>query len=572
MPQAVSVDVARDVACLARDGIALRCDIYRPADSGEVPVLVCRTPYGKHDPWLAGMAITLAERGYIVVLQDQRGRYASDGEYTWMWIERTSTGDDGDGFDTVEWAARLAGSSGVVGAFGHSNDGWSVFTMLSARPPSLRAAAVGGMSPNARDFTFGLFETGRRLQWIYEMAADLRRRRGLPGLQNAAEATEAWRAGEGARILGQLPLASIGPEDFADLTDPFRQLVRAPEAEWLHLDDIYPAVSVPMLLVTGWWDRFVDTVEHLPGLVREGDPSVRHRHRAIVGPWGHEPSRFDGRVGPIDHGPAADIDYATLLGDWFDLHLKGVDSGRMAERAPVSLFVLGDDHWRSESAWPPKNVGGLTLYLSSGGSANTAAGDGRLTPALPHIVDSVPDGFAYDPTDPVPSIVDADTQVVPLDQSARGERPDVLMYQTAILDEPITLIGRVELVLWAASDAPDTDWMATLAIVHPDGLTVNLTYGACRARFRNGFDQATSLTSSEPVEYRIRMHPLGCTFPPGSRVRLYVSSSDFPLFDRNHNTGLDDLHDPSMRVAQQTVFHSVEMPSRLELPLMPASA
>lgn len=563
-----SIVIERDVACTVRDGTTLRGDLYHPSDSGRLPTLVCRTPYGKHDPWLGGVATELARRGYLVVLQDHRGRHASDGVFRWMWAaDRLSIGDDLDGYDTVEWAARLPGSNGDVGAFGHSNDGWSVFTMLSARPPSIRVAAVGGMSPNARDFTFGLFETGRRLQWVYEMAADDRRRRGLSGPQTFAEATHRWQTVERGKYLWWLPLATIPDDVFVGLTDAYRALVRAPHAEWLHLGDIHPRVDVPMLFITGWWDRLVDTVEHYTGLVQAGPPEVAALHRVIVGPWGHDPTRYERSLGPVDHGPDADADYGTLLGEWFDLHLKSTDPGNLAARPPVSTFILGEDRWHESESWPPSGVIPTAFYLASRGPANASMGAGELQFDQPGSEGTATDTFTYDPRDPVMSLLDVDAQVVPLDQRPRDSRPDVLVYETRALKEAITFIGPVELVLWAASDAPDTDWMATLAIVHQDGLAVNLTYGACRARFRLGFDQPTLLTPGEPVEYTIRMHPIGCTVSIGERLRLYVSSSDFPLFDRNHNTGRDDMSDSELRVAHQVVFHTPEMPSRINLPL-----
>ena len=208
-------------------------------------------------------------------------------------------------------------------------------------------------------------------------------------------------------------------------------------------------------------------------------------------------------------------------------------------------------------------------YLSSQGAANTAGGDGRLVMGTAaEAAGSGSDRFSYDPRQPAMSVLDPECQVAPMDQSPRDHRLDILVYETEPFEDDVQLLGPVELLLWAATDAKDTDWMATLAFVDVSGLAINLTYGACRARFRHGFTTPILLTPDQPVAYRISLHPVGCVIPRGARLRLYLSSSDFPLFDRNHNTGADDMADPKLRIARQTVFHSATMPSRLVLPVV----
>jgi len=566
-----SVAIHRDLPCVARDGVTLRADVYRPAAETRSPTLVCRTPYGKHADRYVQVAMALAARGYCVVVQDDRGRYASEGEYRWMWADREWTGDHLDGFDTVEWAARLPWSTGEVGVFGHSNEAWSVFMLLSTDPPSVRAAVAGGMPPNARDFSFGIFETGRRLQWIYEQAADARRRLGSRDGPTTPEAAgDAWRGVERGKYLWWLPLATIPDRVFSGLADQYRALLRSHHEDLIHLWDLYPRIKVPMLLLTGWWDRMANTIDHFPGLMAAGPSDLTTKHRLLVGPWGHDPLwHMSRRLGPIDHGAAAEGDYAGILADWFDQHLGQAALGDGGD-LPIRLFILGADEWRAEASWPLARTVYTPAYLASAGAANTVDGDGILSIGAPVTGPDAPDRYAYDPRDPVMSLVNPDCFVVPVDQAPRGYRHDVLVYQTAPLERPLTLIGPVELALWAASDAVDTDWMATLAVVHTDGTAVNLTYGACRSRFRHGFDRPTLLTPGSPEEFHIPLHPVGCVLQEGERLRLYVSSSDFPNMDRNHNVGRDDLFDPELRIARQTIYHSAERPSRLILPVVPA--
>ena len=228
---------------------------------------------------------------------------------------------------------------------------------------------------------------------------------------------------------------------------------------------------------------------------------------------------------------------------------------------------MGENRWRFEQEWPLARAHYTEFFLHSDGSANTVHGDGALSVSEPG--DESPDAYDYDPKDPVMSLMGIDAQAAPRDQSPLSGRGDILVYQTPPLQEDIEVTGPVVLKLWAASSAPDTDFTAKLIDVHPNGLAVNLTYGIMRARYRDGYDNATFIEPGKPYEYTIRLNPTGILFRRGYRIRLDVSSSDFPNFDRNHNTGADFWSDAELRVARQTVFHSAEYPSRLILPIIP---
>jgi putative CocE/NonD family hydrolase len=333
--------------------------------------------------------------------------------------------------------------------------------------------------------------------------------------------------------------------------------------------------------ITGWWDRLIGTLDNFSGITAGGQPAdPKLAHRLIVGPWGHDSTDLTGRLGPVDYGPDADRTYAGLVQRWFDFQLRGINNGLETED-PVQLFVPGENRWRGEPEWPLVAARELALYLHSGGSAATLAGDGSLSAVPPDDLPAQPDRpdlgllggrfgadrdeYEYDPRDPVMSLMRADSQAVPVDQAPHDNRPDILFYETGRLDRSLELIGDVRLHLWASTDAPDTDWTAKLAVVYEDGLAVNLTYGIMRAQYRFGYERPELLVAGEVCEYVIVLNPVGVRLQPGQKLRLSVSSSDFPNFDRNHNTGRPYWCDPELSTARQTVYHSAEMPSRLLL-------
>lgn len=562
------VAVESNLECIARDGTILRADVYHPGDGRRYPVLLNRTPYGKLEQRYVNDAHTLARRGYTVVVQDQRGRYASDGEYRWMFRDRLETFDVEDGYDAAEWAAQLPWSDGQLGTWGHSNASWAAWLLASSQPPSLKAAMASGMAQNILSMNFGIFETGRRLEWVYTMAADARRRAGEPfGPHTAAEAVERWNTVERGKYVWWLPLGDIPASVCSTLHEPLQAFHRAQNVEFMRFGELHPRINVPMLLMTGWWDRLIGTVDHYPGLVANGPEHLRRQHRMIVGPWVHDVTQFTRHCGPLDFGPGADWPYADMISRWYDYHLKGIDDG-FSEEAPVQLFVLGENTWRGEDTWPLARARPTRFFLHGEGAANTVRGDGLLS-QVPPGQDEPPDRFVYDPRDPVMSLMRADAQAAPVDQSPHDHRHDVLVYQTPPLDADMEVTGSVVLQLWAASDAPDTDWTAKLAVVYASGLCINLTYGIMRARYRHAFDRPSLLSPGTPEFYEIQLNPTCILFRKGERIRLYVSSSDFPNFDRNHNTGRDYWSDTELRPAHQTVFHSAARPSCLILPVIP---
>ena len=562
-----SITVDRDIPAEMSDGVLLRSDIYRPIEAAACPVLLCRTPYDKGQEVYIQIARVLASNGYIAVVQDIRGRGISDGEYFWQFQNNTETFDAEDGYDTVEWAAGIPGSDGQVGTWGHSYPSWCIWRLAGTQPPSLKALFASGMSARLLDLNFGIFETGRRLQWTHKMAVNARRRMGDEfGPKSEDEADAQWHEVERGKWIWYLPLDDLPDHLFSTLTPLLKTYLKEQNKEFWAFQEIHNKVNVPTCQLTGWYDRLIGTIDNFTGMIREGPESLRNQHRLIVGPWGHNSNNLTRIQGPLDFGPDADTTYPQEVTRWYDYRFKGIDNGIESE-PPVKLFIMGENRWRFETEWPLARTQYTEFFLHSGGAANTVRGDGALSISEP--ADESPDTYDYDPKDPVMSLMGIDAQAAPRDQSPLNGRRDILVYQTLQLQEDIEVTGPVVLKLWAASSAPDTDFTAKLIDVHPDGLAVNLTYGIMRARYRDGYDNPILIEPGKPYEYTIRLNPIGILFRRGHRIRLDVSSSDFPNFDRNHNTGVDFWSDTELRVAHQTVFHNPEYPSRLILPVIP---
>jgi hypothetical protein len=548
------ISLEADAAAEMRDGTILRADVYRPAGGGPCPTLVCRTPYGKRGEAFGadyrGVAEGLARRGYIAVVQDTRGRYASDGEYRWLYGPEAAGIHAADGYDTTEWAAALDGSDGRVGTFGNSYDGYTALRAAGAAPPSLAAALASGVAARLQDESRGIFEP-IYLSWLNGMAADMRARAG--GDDGPADRAAAEREWELAREkwLWALPYDDIPPHVFGPAAQWLATFLRAQEIDHWRLDETHEAVRVPVCHVTGWWDFVVrGTIANFQGLTRGGDG-----HRLIIGPWSHEPGALAPGTGAVSYGPDERMAYHDVIADWYDFALRGDDPGELAE-APVKAFVLNDNRWRSFDAWPPPGAEPLELYLDADRlSAGEPATAGTRT-------------FDYDPRDPVMSNSDWSTRAV--DQSPLDHRRDVLRYTSEPLADDLLLAGDVACVLWAATDGFETDFTAKLVELRPGGPAIALCRGILRTRFVHGYDTIARLEPGRPYELAIELGPVCVRLRAGSQLRLDVSSSDFPNFDRNHNTGRDFWSDPTLRTARQTMFSGREHPSRLIVPVLNA--
>ena len=560
--------VSKNLPAPMRDGTVLRADIYTPNGPGPFPVLLCQTPYGKHQDTYTNTAGSLARMGYIAVVQDIRGTYQSGGDFWVLNLDNAKSHAAEDGYDTTLWAAGLKGSDGQVGTWGHSYPSWCIWRTAPTNPPPVKAIFAGGMAARALDVTFGIFETGRRLQWFSYMAADQRQRAGVPhGPHTREEANTNWIETDRFKWIWRVPLNSIPDYVFSTLTPQLKQFYGEQAVESWAFDKIHHEVRVPTLQVTGWYDRLIGTIDNFTGMVQNGPAENKDKHHLIIGPWGHSNNDYRRQQGPLDFGPEADVDYSQMIARWYDHHYKGVDNG-YADEAPVKLFLMGANHWRHEREWPLARTQYSDFFLHSGGSANTPRGNGVLSPQAPG--QEPPDHYDYDPQDPLMSQMGLDAQAAPRSQAPLDGRTDNLVYQTEPLEQELEVTGPVELILWASSNAPDTDFAAKLIDVHPDGLAVNLSYAILRARYRDGYDSPRLLEPGKPYELRLKLNPTGILFKKGHRIRLDIASSDFPNFDRNHNTGKDFWSDTEFRIAHQTIFHDSDKPSRLILPVIPA--
>jgi putative CocE/NonD family hydrolase len=572
------VRVEKDLSMRTRDGVTLYADIYRPDAPGRFPVLVVRTPYDKSQEMALTEKDFFPARGYVVVVQDTRGRFRSEGEFYPFVYEAQ------DGYDTIEWAAGLPWSDGHVGTVGQSYLGLVQYLAAPLRPPHLRA-----MSPVSGPVTYfencvyrrGVFELGWMLAYCTFMARNTLQKKGLYEQQRATldsylSHPELPISPFKKEVYRHLPLRDWG-ERLKDGAPYFADLLRhATDGPYWWTVDLrrqFHNVNVPMLHVGSWYDAFqYDTLMMFTGLRAHAlTPEARRGQKLLMGPWAHllpySVPTSQG-TGDIDFGPEALIELHAIQCRWFDYFLKGIDNGVLDE-APIRLFVMGDNRWRDEYEWPLARTRYTHFYLHSEGTANSLWGNGRLSVAPPS--EEPPDHYLYDPQDPVPTRGGTTLGLAMgvFDQTKIEERHDVLVYTSDILTEPLEVTGPIVLKLFAASSAPDTDFTAKLVDVRPDGYAQNIAEGVIRARFRESLSSPTLITPEKVYEYTLDLWATSHVFKAGHKLRVEVSSSNFPRYDRNPNTGHDFASDTELRTARQTIFHDSRYPSHLILPVIP---
>src|SRR5579859_1093220 len=581
--QGIHVDF--DVPVRMRDGIVLRANIYRPAAEGSYPVLLTRLPYGKDFPLGSSVLepAQAARRGYILVVQDTRGRFTSEGD----WYPLRDEGPDS--YDTIEWAAALPGSNGKVGMYGASYFGFTQWVGAIERPPHLAAMFPHVTWADPHDGVFsrgGALELGIQASWLLETGLDtvLRRERGNPdprvGFSKlVALAHEIDRLpDEGYRSLplkGFEPFrrTDLGQSFFDTIEYPFAPAYAAPSTILGHHDQ----VSVPTYNTGGWYDIFLaGTLRNYQEMRARGATPEARQPRLLIGPWSH--SNAAHTVGDVAFGYGASaalmnfqIDLMSLQMRWFDHWLKGIENG-IDREPPVKVFVMGENVWRDEQEWPLARAIPTPFYLHSHGHANTLDGDGALSMELS--ADESADRFVYDPLNPVPTLGGALLMPPiyrpgPRDQQPIERRADMLVYTSDPLERALEVTGPVTVALWAASSAPDTDFVARLVDVHPSGFAQNLTDGIIRARYRHSLQAPELLEPGKAYVYTIDLWATSNVFQAGHRIRLDITSSNFPRWDRNLNTGHAVGADAEAQSATQTILHSREYPSHVLLPVIP---
>ena len=395
------------------------------------------------------------------------------------------------------------------------------------------------------------------------MTPDMRQRSGRAGTIDGAEARQRWSAGEWRKWLYALPWLELPREAFEDETEAVHFWLKNPHTDPWQLHKGVQEIAVPNLDIIGWYDHCNGNMLLNRTMVAEAKTAIaRQGSRTIIGPWGHT-GRGSRRYGNIDFGPDAALDCVDLQIRWFDHWLKGYQNG-IDQLAPYRIFVMGDNRWRDEQFWPLKRAVDKVMYITGSGSANTPGGDGKLVDNKP--ASPATDRFIYDPTDPVPSLHGPALFVIPTDQRPLADRQDILVYQTAPLTERIEVTGNPVVELYAASSAPDTDFFVRLIDVTPGGLARDVSLGMVRARYRQGLDQPELIEPDAVVKYTVPMNPTSNAFLPGHRIRLDITSSDFPNYDRNHNTAAQQNADSVLTPATQTIYHGGDRATQIVLP------
>lgn len=548
-----------DVPATMRDGTILRANVFRPEGEGPFPVLLARHPYDKNLMETGQLDVrTLVRAGYIVVTQDSRGRFTSDGEWHPLLHERE------DGYDTVEWAASLSGSNGRVGMFGPSYLGSTQWSAAIARPPHLATivpATTFADPDNGLLFRGGAIEFGNNLFWGLFTALGQIPKAGLEAdaMMRQLGTTFSELDALATRTYWQLPagapaaLAATGQPDLGVT----RALADPATMEDIRVSSKYDDIDVPTLGFAGWYDLFLQgDIDNYVGLRARGRTA-----RLVIGPWHHGSLSSPwngGQVGEINFGLSAQTPGGQTVTDiereWYDHWLKDMPATH-AHEPGVLIFVMGTNQWRSEEDWPLARAKDTALYLNE---------DKTLTWSVPEL-DEAGSGFTYDPADPVitrgGSIqMASDFPAGPFDQRAVEARDDVLVFTTDPLEADIEITGRVRATIFASTDGPSTDWVVRVCEVDAAGVSRNITDGIRRVH-----------TQSERVdEIDVDLWSTSIVIRAGHRLRVQVTSSNFPRWDRNLNTGEPLTEGTSIHVAKQKLYHDRNRPSRIILPIVPS--
>jgi putative CocE/NonD family hydrolase len=537
-----------------RDHVLLSADLYRPLGDEPRPALLCRTIYDKQQDRYVDWAVRFGEHGYAVVIVDCRGRYDSDGEWAPYVCETL------DGYDTQQWVGAQPWCNGTVGTFGISYVGFTQILPAPLRCPYLKA-----LVPIAhQEDNFGHIYNDGVLQ--LHIAIYFAR------IGNRTMRPTSYQRMDLAPLYRHLPVIDA-LDSLADCP-PFRHFVSHPTYDeyWrsYSMKGKYEEIEAPAYFITGWYDNLVHEVfKVFAGWKSRAREPGRMLTKLLVGPWTHQAIGSGETIGDVDFGAAASVDIPGEHLRWYDRRLKGVDNG-FDRQGAVRLFVMGSNIWRDEDEWPLARTRYTPFYLHSRGRANSVCGDGALHAIPPG--EEPPDTFRYDPGDPVPTLGGQNlflTSSGPKDRRSVEQREDVLVYTGPVLDRDVEVTGPVVLALYAASSAVDTDFTAALIDVHPDGKAIIICEGIIRACFRESLAHPSPIAPGEVHEYRIRLWETSNVFRAGHRIRVEISSSNFPRFDRNLNTGALVGAGDRWVVAAQTVYHDARRPSRIILPIIP---
>ena len=546
---AAKLRIDSHLAVRMRDNTVLYADVYRPETDEKVPVLVIRTPYGVQRDEGHQEFFRFAQNGFAVVVQDVRGRFESDGSWDPFRFEAS------DGYDTIEWAAAQPWSNGKVGTQGGSYLGNNQWLTAALAPPSLRAMFPRVASTSIYH-NWAFFGGAFRLSFNFGWA--------VVRMPHRIMQPQYWHtdsaAGVGldyATVLLHLPLNIADLASSNCVVPHYREWLKHPNYDpyWSHLsvEDRFDKITIPVHTFGGWYDIFLaGTINGFTGMQGKGA-------KMTIGPWGHGPSQ---QFGELDFGPGAMRNMHDVELPWFQFHLQGIENG-IESTAPVELFYMGANKWNKEDAWPVPGTTFRPLYLGD---------KGTLGFVPPPSVGS--DSYVYDPKNPAPTMggnncCGSPTVAGPVDQRPLESRADVITYTGNIIVQPLAIAGPISLKLYASTDGPDTDWMVKLIDVYPDGRAFNLAEGILRARFRDGFETPNLLTPNVTYEFTIDLVGTANVFLPGHQIRISITSSNFPQFDRNPNTGFELGVSPTLRVAHNTIYYGGKHSSHIILPVVP---
>ncbi|MEO0399553.1 MAG: CocE/NonD family hydrolase [Pseudomonadota bacterium] len=575
-----SYEVKRNVYVPMRDGVRLATDLYFPLpDKGNNPIILIRTPYGKSN---IGADIKetqirdFTQAGYVVAIQDFRGLFESEGVY------KVASGDRTDSYDTIEWLSRQSWSSGRIGTLGCSAVGQVQISAAAMRHPAHRAAVLsghGGVSRVGDRYIRGAaYENG-----VLELAQNFGWLESIVDSQSSASSSTSKEdvARKVARKVDVLPLLDL---ESVDRGSSYFQLwsdyaLNNPASEvWATRDHVTDddKFNTPTLHIGAWYDSNSDgTVQGYHLMKSRSTTQIsRDNQHLIMHPGVHcaHQSAFKNPliVGARDMGDAR-LPFKQVTRQWFDHWLKG--KGELDDLPKVQAYEMGTNQWRTYREWPPANIRTRSYFLHSKEGANSLYGDGKLSMTAPRR--SRRDEFVYNPLAPAPTIGGAISYdgggdaSGPFDQRSVEVRNDVLVYTSEPLESALRIAGPPKVVLHVGSSAVDTDFTAKLVDVLPDGTALNISETIIRMRWRNGLDQSDMMTPNEVYEVELPLPSTHIALLPGHKLRLEVSSSSFPRFLRNLNTGGDNVTESETVVATNRVYHSRSMPSRIELPILP---
>lgn len=555
--------ITKDVAVPMRDGVVLRADILLPADSGRFPTLIYRTPYNKESALREYKTFEKAvARGYAVVAQDVRGRYASDGEFNAYWNEGR------DGYDTIEWAAHQPWSDGNVGTFGLSYPGAVQWLAAIENPPHLKAMVPAMTFSTPRNFFYsgGVFD-GSWLDWIWlNIAPDLRRRKNLPCPRTRKEAVAAWEK-EHQRLQEFLPLRDL--PDLKGISPFYYEWLSHTPADpwwdWAELRNKYDRVHAAVLNFSGWYDEAYGpdgATTNFNGLLAARPTDKDSRTRTVIGPWTHG-GQEESRSGEREFGPSAAIDYDELILRWMDHYVRGMNNGADQD-SRVRIFVMGKNVWRDEDAWPLKRARSESFYLVSKSASDRTGSLLRSVAA-----DSYPDStFLSDPAKP---LTDPYTAYGAHDYRSLAGRGDTLVFDTEALPVDLEVTGPVRAEIYVSADCRDLDLWVRLLDVAPDGTAFNLMspgLDVLRASYRNESLEPEYLEPGKITRLSLDRLLTSNVFLAGHRIRLQLSGAFFPHFSRNLQTGASEATTKETAPCKIRVFHDKEHPSQIVLPVI----